>query len=240
MQTQKMKVEIWSDVMCPFCYIGKRRLEQALSQFEHPADVEVEWKSFQLNPDQVTDPSISVNKMLAEKKGWTEEYARQANEYVTNMAKEAGLEYNMDKAIVANSFDAHRFAHYAKEKGKGDAAEEALFKAYFTDGKNTADHEVLASLGESIGLSAAEIKEMLAGEQYSHDVQQDIAEAQMIGVSGVPFFVLDRKYAVSGAQPVETFLGALNKSWGEWQQINQPAKLTVTEGAVCRPDGTCD
>ncbi len=240
MDNKKMKVEIWSDVMCPFCYIGKRKLEGALKEFAHADNVEVEWKSFQLDPNQITDPGLSVTKMLADKKGWTEDYARQMNAHVSGMAKQEGLEYNLDKAIVANSFDAHRFSHFAKTKGKGDAAEEALFKAYFTDGKNTADHDVLAQLGESIGLNGEQIKQMLNSDAYANEVKQDIQEAQAIGVNGVPFFVLDKKYAVSGAQAKETFEGALTKAYGEWEQANAPQKLSVVEGAVCKPGGECE
>jgi predicted DsbA family dithiol-disulfide isomerase len=116
-----MKVEIWSDVMCPFCYIGKRRFEDALQQFEHKDAIEIEWKSFQLNPDLETDPTININQYLADKKGWTIDHAQQMNDHVTKMAAEAGLTYNLDKAVVANSFKAHRFSHLAKSHGLGIA-----------------------------------------------------------------------------------------------------------------------
>lgn len=233
-QTKKMKVEIWSDVMCPFCYIGKRKFESALAQFEHRDQVEVVWKSFQLQPDMKTDPSKSTIEHLAESKGWTLAYTRQITANVTQMAKEVGLTYDFDKAVVANSFDAHRLSHYAKSKGKGDAMEEQLFKAYFCDGKNTADHTTLTQLATAIGLNESEVKQVLATNAYADEVRRDIYESQQIGVTGVPFFVFNNKYAVSGAQQPEVFLNTLRKAWSE------TAKADTLTGAVCKPDGSCD
>ena len=210
-----MKVEIWSDVMCPFCYIGKRKFENALAQFEHKENVEIVWKSFQLNPSMKTVPGKSINQYLAEIKGWSVEQAKTMNDRVTGIAKAVGLHYDFDKAVVANSFDAHRLIQFAKTKGKGDAAEEALFKAYFTEGKNTADHAVLLDLAKSIGLAEAETKQVLDSDAFSTEVKFDIAHAQQIGVTGVPFFVLGNKYAISGAQESDVFLQALNTTWQE-------------------------
>ena len=169
-----MKVEIWSDVMCPFCYIGKRKFEMALNQFEGKDKVEITWKSFQLDPSIVTDASKSVNQFLAERKGWSLEHAAQMNDHVTKIAKEVGLEYNLDKSVVANSFDAHRFSNLAKKHNCQNEAEEQLFKAYFTDGKNTADFDTLIQLGVEIGLDAVEIKQMLESDDYSEAVRMDI------------------------------------------------------------------
>jgi predicted DsbA family dithiol-disulfide isomerase len=215
-----MKVEIWSDVMCPFCYIGKRRFEMALAGFKNKGDVEVEWKSFQLDPSLKTDPSKNTVHHLADVKGWTIEHAQNSVAYVTEMAKGAGLDYHLDKAVVANSFDAHRLIQFAKTKEKGDAAEERLFKAYFTEGKNTADRAVLIQLASEIGLDAFEAKKMLEDGDYSQQVMQDIEEARQIGVNGVPFFVIDRKYAVSGAQDPKTFSEVLDKAWKEHVEKN--------------------
>ncbi len=226
--------------MCPFCYIGKRRFESALAEFPQREQIQVEWKSFQLNPQMKTEPGRSINDYLAEIKGWTPEYAQQVNDQVTNMAAEAGLEYNMDKAVLANSFDAHRFLQFAKTKGLGDAAEEQLFKAYFTDGRNTADHDTLIELGTAIGLDAAELKAVLEGTRFSDDVRKDIYEAQQVGARGVPFFVLDRKYAVSGAQHTETFLNALQQSFGEWEKANPKPLVSLADGENCTIDGECD
>ncbi len=209
-----MKVEIWSDVMCPFCYIGKRRFENALEQFPGKEHVEIEWKSFQLNPDMKTDPSKSINDFLAEHKGISVAQAKQMNDRVTAMAAEVGLQYDFDKAIAANSFDAHRLSHFAKRYGKQDAVEEALFKAYFTEGKNTADHETLVALAAEAGLNADETRAMLSGTGFADAVNNDIYEAQQVGARGVPFFVFDNTYAVSGAQPSELFLQMLKKASG--------------------------
>lgn len=234
-----MKIEIWSDVMCPFCYIGKRRFEDALQQFAHKDKVEVEWKSFQLNPDMVTDPSVNISQYLADAKGWTLEYAQQMNTHVTEMAAEVGLTYHMDNAVVANSFNAHRFAHLAKKHNLGDAAEEALFKAYFTDGKNMDDVDTLAELGISIGLAADDVKQTLATDAYADVVKHDIAEAQYLGIQGVPFFVMNSKYGVSGAQAVPVFTQTLKKAFGEWNDEQSKPKLDVIEGPTCGPDGNC-
>lgn len=206
-----MTVKIWSDVMCPFCYIGKRRFEQALALFPGRDSVSVEWKSFQLDPDGKTIPERSVNEYLAERKGWSLDYTRRVQAQVTAMAKDVGLTYDFDKAVVANSFDAHRLSHLAKQYGKQDAMEERLFRAYFTEGKNTADHDILIALGVEIGLDAAEVATMLSGGGFGDAVQRDIREAREIGVHGVPFFVFDDTYAVSGAQPAELFLQVLTK-----------------------------
>jgi predicted DsbA family dithiol-disulfide isomerase len=207
-----MKVEIWSDIMCPFCYIGKRRFEKALKEFNHDEAVTIEWKSFQLNPDMKTEPGKNINQYLAEIKGWSLEQARSMNDRVTHMAATEGLAYDMDKAVVANSFDAHRLIQFAKSKAKGDEAEERIFRAYFTEGKNIADPEVLSALGTDIGLDKEEIEHVLNSSTFTEEVQNDIIEAQKIGVTGVPFFVFNRRYAVSGAQEAETFLDVLNKT----------------------------
>lgn len=234
-----MKIEIWSDVMCPFCYIGKRRFEDALQQFEHKDQIEVEWKSFQLNPDMKTDPSVNINQYLADVKGWNLDYAQQMNNQVTEMAAQVGLTYDFNKAVVANSFNAHRLSHLAKKHGLGEAAEEALFKAYFTEGKNIDDKDTLIDLGVSIGLNAEEVKQTLESDAYADEVRYDITEAQQLGIRGVPFFVMNNKYGVSGAQAAPVFSETLEKSFAEWQQENAKPKLTVIEGESCTPDGDC-
>ncbi|MFI5159714.1 MAG: DsbA family protein [Sphingobacteriales bacterium] len=234
-----MKVEIWSDVMCPFCYIGKRRFEDALENFGQKDDIEIEWKSFQLNPDMKTDPDISINQYLADIKGWDLDQAKSMNDHVTGMAEEVGLTYDFDKAIVANSFNAHRLNHLAKNHGLGEAAEEALFKAYFTEGKNIDDKDTLVELGTSIGLDAGETSQTLNSDTYADNVKRDIFEAQQLGIRGVPFFVFNNKYGVSGAQAVPVFTQTLEKSYAEWQQENPKKKLEIIEGESCTPDGNC-
>lgn len=239
LKIEKMKVEIWSDVMCPFCYIGKRKFEIALGEFENKENIEIVWKSFQLNEDLKTDTSKNTVQHLAETKGWTMDYTRNTIKYVMEMASGVGLKYDFDKAVVANSFDAHRFIQFAKTKGKGDAAEEVLFKAYFTEGKNTADHTILIQLAKDIGLDSEAVKVMLSSAEFTTEVNRDVAEAQQIGVTGVPFFVVDRKYAVSGAQDSKVFLETLEKAWKEHAKSSSESLNATSQGSVCTPDGAC-
>jgi protein disulfide-isomerase len=216
-----MKVEIWSDIMCPFCYIGKRKFENAIAQFKEKDNIEIIWKSFQLAPTMKTEANKNIHQFLAEHKGMSLEQATSMNNNVANQAKQVGLVYNFDSTIPANSLMAHRFSHWAKTKGLQLQAEEELFKAYFTDGKNIDDMETLVQLGQKIGLDATETKKVLESNQYENEVNQDIYEAQQIGVRGVPFFVFDRKVAVSGAQDTTVFLETLEKTFAQWHQ-NHP------------------
>ena len=200
-----MKIEIWSDIMCPFCYIGKRHLEAALRAFPNE-QFEIEWKSFQLDPTMTSQPGKNVYEYLAERKGISLEESRQMHSGVVNRAAEAGLDYQFEKAVISNSFDAHRIIQLAKTKGLGDAMEETFFKAYFTDGRDLNDQVTLMELAVGVGLNALDIKEVLEDERrFADAVRNDISEGQQIGVRGVPFFVFDRKYAISGAQPIEHF-----------------------------------
>jgi len=234
-----MKVEIWSDVMCPFCYIGKRKFEKALAEFPEKANIELEWKSFQLAPDMKTTIGKNIHQYLAEHKGFSLDEAKRMNDHVTAMAEKVGLTYNFDKSVVANSFNAHRFSHFAKLKGKQNEAEEKLFQAYFTDGKNIDDYNTLIQLGEEIGLDAMELRTALEKGAFADEVKADIEEAQQLGVQGVPFFVFDRKYAVSGAQESAAFTQVLQKSFEEWKEQNPAGIIEMTEGQVCTPDGEC-
>lgn len=235
-----MEVEIWSDIMCPFCYIGKRKFEQALSQFPHQDQVKITWKSFQLNPDMKTEPDRSINDYLADMKGWSLDEARSMNDRVTAMAHEVGLTYDFDRAVVANSFDAHRLIQLAKTNGLGDAIEERLFKAYFTEGRNVADHATLLELGMEIGLDKIAIENLLSSNQFSREVKQDVYEAQQVGARGVPFFVLNRRYAVSGAQQPQTFLGALQTAWSEWEKTQPKPIVLNNDTSVCTPEDGCE
>lgn len=205
-------VEIWSDVACPFCYIGKRRFEQALAQFPGRDEVKVTWKSFQLAPDLVTDPSKSIYQYLAERKGWSIEQARDINKHVVSMAAASGLHYQMDKIVVTNTRNAHRLLQFAKQQGKGDALKEALLNAYFCEGKNTDDKNTLLAIAKHVGLDENESRAVLESNQFSDAVDADILEAQRIGVRGVPFFVFNRSFAISGAQESDAFLEGLEKA----------------------------
>ena len=237
-----MKVEVWSDIMCPFCYIGKRNYEKALAWFEGKDSIEIEWRSFQLDPTIPKSSPVKENvfRYLADKKGISYEQSAKMHDRVIQMAKQAGLKYRFDKAIVANSFDAHRLIQLAKSKGLGDSAEERLFQAYFTEGKDFGDHQTLIEIGKEIGLPEEEIKSALVSDVFAEKVEQDIREAAEIGVEGVPFFVFDRKYAVSGAQPPEYFLQVLNKSFVEWRKDNPVVDQIMGTGEVCKPGEECN
>lgn len=239
MSNDKMKVEIWSDVMCPFCYIGKRKFETALAQFSHKDKIRVEWKSFQLSPELKTQTDKNLYQFLAEHKGISNGQAKAMNEQVTQMGKQLGLIYNFDKAIPANTFNAHRFIHFAKQYGKQNDAEEIMFRSYFTDGKNVDDYATLIELGSEIGLDTLVLKNALENGSYAANVQVDIYEGQQVGVRGVPFFVFDRKFAISGAQESQTFLQTLEKAFSEWLKENPETTLEVINGEACTPEGEC-
>ncbi|MBX9449953.1 MAG: DsbA family oxidoreductase [Taibaiella sp.] len=213
-----MKIEIWSDVMCPFCYIGKKKFEMAMETFSHKDKIEVEWKSFQLMPDLEPGKVNDLEKILVEKKGIDPAQAKAMNAQVAQVGQQAGLTFNFDKALAVNTFNAHRFTHFAKANGKQSEAEEILFRSYFTEGKNVDDFATLIQLGTEIGLDADALKTALENNSYAGDVRKDINEARQIGVSGVPFFLFDRKQAVSGAQDPATFLQALEMTFAEWQK----------------------
>jgi predicted DsbA family dithiol-disulfide isomerase len=218
----KMKVEVWSDIMCPFCYIGKRNYEKALSQFEGHNDIELIWKSYQLDPSLPTEGAkdLDVYEYLSSRKGITKPQVQAMHAQVTEMALGAGLEYNLEKSVMANSFKAHRVVAFAKEKGLGDLAEECLFNATFIEGQDFGDTEVLKEIGGKIGLTSDDIEEALQNDLYAYQVTADINEAREIGVTGVPFFVFDRKFAISGAQPPQSFLQTLEKAHQEWLLTN--------------------
>lgn len=239
-KSDNMKVEIWSDIMCPFCYIGKRNIETALAQFPEEKNIEIEWKSFQLDPSLPQIATDNHEEYLAKRKGFPVEQVKGMLQHVTNTAKQAGLDFHLEESVIVNSYNAHRLIQFAKTKELGGEAEERFFKAYFTEGIDLANLENLTALGKEIGLDEAELQMAFTDNQYAEKVNQDIEEARMIGVTGVPFFVFDRKYAVSGAQPPQAFLQALEQSFGEWQQQNLNTKLEVSKGESCDVDGNCE
>lgn len=226
--------------MCPFCYIGKRNFETALEQFSNKNGIEVEWKSFQLDPSLPEVQDSNYTDYLMVSKGLGRPQVEGMLNNVTQMAKGVGLEYDFDRAVMVNSFKAHRVLQLAKTRGLGDAAEERLFRAFFTEGRNIADDDTLLELGKEAGLNETEIRSSLSDERYSDMVKQDIQEARAIGVTGVPFFVFNRKYAVSGAQPPQAFLQTLEKAYAEWREANPEIKIEVTKGQSCSIDGVCD
>ena len=206
-----MKVEIWSDIFCPFCYIGKRKFEMALDEFSKKSEVEVVYRSFELNPNSPKHYEEDINGLIASKYGITYEEAKRNNENIIKQAANVGLTYNFDTLIPTNSFDAHRLIHFASKYGKIEEMTEKLFIAYFTDSKDISDHEVLADIAGEIGLNREEAVRALASGDYKDSVRNDEEEASRLGITGVPFFVFNDKFAVSGAQPKDVFLNTLEK-----------------------------
>jgi predicted DsbA family dithiol-disulfide isomerase len=229
-----MRVEIWSDVACPFCYIGKRKFEDALSQFANKEQVEVVYRSFELDPKAAKDVDQDVHEMLASKYGMNREKAKEMNKNVGNMAESVGLTFEFDSMVLTNTFDAHRLTHHAAKYGKMPAMTESLFRAYFTDSKHVGDHEVLAGLAEDIGLNKQEAIDVLASSEYTEEVRTDEREAQQLGINGVPYFVINRKFGISGAQSTEVFLDALKKAREEEPKLTI---LNSEDGSVCTDDG---
>ncbi|HSU03083.1 MAG TPA: DsbA family oxidoreductase [Nocardioides sp.] len=231
-----MKIEIWSDVVCPWCYIGKRRIENALAAFPHADEVEVHWRSYQLDPGAPTEPTESTSVMLARKYGQSPEGARQMQDRVEAVAAEEGLVYRLSETLHLNTVDAHRVIHLAHDQG-GNALQgrvkEALLEAYFVRARNVADHAVLREVAVAAGLDATRVDEVLASREFEDDVHADVAQAQAYGATGVPFFVIDEKYGVSGAQPTEAFTQVLERAWSD----SHPGIEMVGGGEECSPDG---
>lgn len=208
-----MKIEIWSDYVCPFCYIGKRRLESALEQFAHPNEVVIEYKSFELNPQASMYSGKNMHQILSEKYGMSIDQAKKANAELGQQAASMGLVYNFDQMKPTNTFDAHRLTQYAKSVGKDMELSEKLFYSYYTDAKLISDHDTLADIAESIGMNRDESMTVLHDpSKYANEVRSDETTAKQLGITGAPFFVIDRKYAISGAQPTEVFIKALNQA----------------------------
>ncbi|SDQ04168.1 DsbA family oxidoreductase [Quadrisphaera sp. DSM 44207] len=236
-----MKVEIWSDVVCPWCYIGKRRFEAALERFGHRDEVEVEWKAFELDPTATSASAAETARpddyatRLAAKYGTSLEQARGMLASMTAAAAEEGLDFHFERAVRANTADAHQVVLLAGEHGLQDAVEERLMRACFTEGEAVGDREVLVRLAAEAGLDAEEVRAVLAEGRLLEAVRAEEAEAAALGIRGVPFFVVDRRYGVSGAQPPEHLLAVLQRAWED----SRPLTLVGTgdDAAACGPDG---
>ncbi len=234
-----MKIEVWSDYVCPFCYIGKRRLEEALEQTGLEEVTEVVFKAFQLDPNTPTDATHSMQEGLAEKYGMSLAEAKKMTENVAIQAKGVGLDYNFEHMKVANTFNAHRLAKLAEQEGVAGEVSEHLLRAYFVDAEVIAEDEVLIRIAQEAGIDEQRTKEMLSSDEFAADVKADITEAGQIGVQGVPFFVINRKYAISGAQPPEAFAEALRKV-AEEEGVTPALKVLNANGAGLCTDDSCD
>jgi predicted DsbA family dithiol-disulfide isomerase len=212
--SDRLLVEVWSDLVCPWCYLGKRRLEQALEQFPERDRVDVVWRSFELEPDAAATPEPRA-QALVRRYGMTPEEAEQRDELMTGLAAEAGLEYRPDLVMLGNTFDAHRVLHAAGAAGLQAQAKERLLRGYFTEGRALTDRDTLVELAGEAGLDPAAARAALDGDAYAAEVRAEEHEAARLGITGVPFFVLGRRYAVSGAQPPELLLQALERAFSD-------------------------
>ena len=206
-----MKVEIWSDVVCPWCYVGKRRFEAALARFEHADEVEVVWRSFELDPDAPAVREGTSAEHLARKYGMTVAQAEASQARLAGLAAEEGLEYRLAEMRGGNTFDAHRLLHLAAAQGKQGAMKERLLRAYFTEGVAVGDRDELARLAAEVGVEGA--REALDGDAFADAVREDEREARLFGIAAVPFFVVDRYYGIEGAQPADYILATLDEAW---------------------------
>jgi predicted DsbA family dithiol-disulfide isomerase len=232
-----MDVEIWSDIACPWCYVGKKRFEAALASFEHKDEVSVTWRAFELDPDAPADRGLPHDELIARKYGRSLEEVHAMDAQLTAVAADEGIEMKLAEARSGNTFDGHRIVHLAKERGLGEAMKERLFRAYFTEGALIADHEVLLKTAVEVGLDEAEVREVLLTERFAEEVREDELTARSAGISAVPCFVIDRKFGASGAQPPEELLRFLEHGWSQ----REPAPIAfgdgVAEGDACGPDG---
>ncbi len=201
-----IEVEIWSDVVCPFCFLGKKNFEAALKAYDGPVKVNYVWRSFELDPNSAKSQSVKIYELLAKKYGRPVEWAKEMNQNLVQSGKAAGIDFNFDGIIPTNSFDAHRLLQFARTENKQNEVAELLFKAYFCEGKDIALQSVLTGIASEAGLDVARAKRVLESDEFANEVRSEESEAQELGLTGVPAFVINRKYLVSGAQPVEAFL----------------------------------
>lgn len=207
-----ISVEIWSDIVCPFCFIGKKNFEAALKAYKGSEKIEVVWRSFELDPNTKKSQNIKIHDLIAKKYGRSPEWAKENNQRLTTQGQTIGIDFDFESIIPTNSFDAHRLLHLARAENKQNETADLLFKAYFSQGKDIAEPSVLLEIAKEAGLNGERAKQVLENQEFTEDVRAEEQEAQQLQISGVPAFVFDRKYLVSGAQPVETFLEVLNES----------------------------
>jgi predicted DsbA family dithiol-disulfide isomerase len=230
-----LEVEIWSDIACPWCYVGKRRFEAALAQFEHRDDVTITWRSFELDPEAPAERAGDRAEHLARKYGMSLEQAQQAEAQMTQTAAGEGLDFRFDIARAGNTFDGHRLVHLAKAHGLQDAMKERLLRAYFSDGELISDHEALARVARDVGLPEVEVRETLASDRYAAEVREDERTAHSFAIGAVPTFVVDRQLGASGAQPPEQLLSLLRQGWA--QRKPPVGAIVGSDGEACGVDG---
>lgn len=232
---KKLRIDVWSDIACPWCYVGKRRLEAALSRFAHRDEVEVVWRAFELDPGAPAkaDASVSYVDRLARKYRTPPAKAVEMLDRMTGVAAADGLTFRFDRIQPGNTFNAHRLVHLGHERGVQDAVKERFMRAYMTEGECVGDAETVTRLAVEAGLDESEVKALLASDRFVKEVRGDEAEARDLGISGVPFFVLDGRLGVSGAQTADVLLGALDEAWKDVATIPD----ALAEGAVCGPEG---
>lgn len=242
MTTPKMKIEVWTDIMCPYCYIGKKLYEKALLRFDHADEIELEWKAFQLNPDLPGNGNgYPVTEYLIGTMGLSEEKVEQMYKNVELLTKDAGGKFNLRNAIAANTRDAHRLIKLAATKGTDTLVVTELGKAYFEDAKDYSDHELLVEIGKKGGLEENEIRAMLAGDDYIYEIKQDMQEAANLGFDTVPTFLMDRRQAIIGSEPESLFVDVLNKTYDQWKKRSAKEEgLNVRKGKSCSADGVCE
>lgn len=210
-----MRVEVWVDLVCPWCFVGKRRFERALAGFAHRAEVQLVHRSFQLDPTLPPGKAFGQTEILQSKYGMSHEQARTAQARLERLGAVEGIELRLTDGLTGNTFDAHRLVHLAKARGLEDAAMERFYRAHFSEQRSLFDHPSLIELAGEAGLDREEVARVLAGADYAAAVRADAAEAQALGARGVPFFVLAERFGVSGAQPAEVFSEVLARAWAE-------------------------
>ncbi|WP_127496752.1 DsbA family oxidoreductase [Paenibacillus glycanilyticus] len=233
-----MKVEIWTDIVCPYCYIGKRKFEEGLEKFEHRDSVEIVYRSFELDPHMAINANDDIYGLSAQKFGSTRAHMKAVHDDITKRAELEGLTFHYDTAIHTNTFDAHRLLHYSVQFGKTNELLERLYKAYFTDSLHIGDVNTLVTIAREVGLDVAETAAMLESEQYAAEVRADELKAQKLGVRGVPYFLINGKYAISGAQTKDVFTEALQQAWEEEHPIQIHSVIGDQEAPSCL-DGSC-
>lgn len=239
--TTKMKIEVWTDIMCPYCHIGKIHYEKALQQFPHADEVELVWKAFQLNPNLPDKGNgYPVREYLVKSAGYPEEGIDSMFASLKKMADEVNIPFNLENSLAANTRDAHRLIKLAAKKGVDSLVVGKLSKAYFEEAKDYSDWDLLVSIGKEAGLEEDEIWQMLKSQEYLYEVKQDIQEAANLGIDTVPTFLMDRRQAIIGAEPVELFVKVLNKAYDAWKNRTEKEGIEVSKGKSCNADGTCE